>query len=103
MNKYLKEVVTHRALDFKLTGFNHGSAGELMTEKLIKESGKYKNVCAQLPEPMIKEFEDTINILGLSKREFITMAIQSSLDEAKQIMDEIDIFEYVAELSEDKK
>jgi len=100
MNKYLKEVITHRALDFKLAGYNHGLTGEATTEKLIKESGKYKNVCAQLPEAMIKEFEDVINTLNLSKREFITMAIQSAIDESKEIMKEIDITEYLREEKE---
>jgi len=103
MNKYLKEVVTHRALDFKLSGNVGGDAGEDLMEDAIKKSGNFKNVCAQLPEPMVKEFEGIINVLGLSKRQFITMAIQSAMDEAQEVMDEIDITEYLREAREAKE
>lgn len=106
MNKYLKELITQRALTFKLEGWQSPHQAEFM-ESLIEKDPKsaeiFKNVCAPLPVDLAKRLEDTIGLLGLTKRQFLTNAVSSALDDADLIMKELDIFEYENEYQENLK
>jgi len=97
MNKYFKEIITHRCLDFKLSGVGGPLVDELIETKpdLAKQ---FKNVCAPIPLEIAERLEHTLNTLNLTKREFITQAIFSALEETKAIMDEIDITEYMGDV-----
>lgn len=97
MNKYFKEIITHRCLDFKLSGIGGSLLDELIETK-PHLSKQFKNVCAPIPLDVAKRLEDTLNTLNLTKREFMTQAILSALDETQAIMDEIDITEYMGDV-----
>lgn len=97
MNKYFKEIITHRCLDFKLSGVGGPIVDELIQTKpdLAKQ---FKNVCAPIPLDLAERLENTLNTLNITKREFLTQAVLSALDETKAIMDEIDITEYMGDI-----
>ncbi|MGZ3904981.1 MAG: hypothetical protein ACXVC6_14870 [Bacteroidia bacterium] len=103
MNKYFKEVITSKSLEFKLSGQLTGRFTDALIESNPELKAQFKNVCAPIPLKLNEELESTLGILGLSKREFMTMAIASALEEAKAIMDEIDITEYHVEFAEARK
>jgi hypothetical protein len=96
MSKLFKEVITQKALSFKLAG--HSIGLPMMADEIIvnDENVKkhFKNVCVQLPIIVNQQLEDTLAILNLNKREFVIMAIENALEEAEKIMNEHDIFEY---------
>jgi hypothetical protein len=94
MNKYFKEVVTHKALGFKLSGHLTGHLADSIIEETPSLKSQFKNVCAPIPLALNEELENMLGILNLTKREFLTFAISSAIDEAKAVMDEIDIDEY---------
>lgn len=94
MNKYFKEVITHRCLDFKLSGIEGKLVDDLIEHK-PEIAKRFKNLCAPIPLEIVDRLENTLNTLNLTKREFLTQAILSALDETQAIMDEIDITEYM--------
>ena len=67
------------------------------TKKAIEEhaakSDEFKTVCAPISVPLFDRMGDTIQILGMSKRQFIEMAIVEVLDRCDEIMNEVDVFE----------
>lgn len=93
-----KQKLTHKALSFK---FSLGGGSALVDHIIDSSSGdseelaklKVKNVCAALSIPLIERLENTLGILGMSKREFFEMAIIQALDEADKIIEEVDVFE----------
>ena len=89
MNKHFKEVVTHRALDFKLSG----CPGVFLEVKEQPEV-KFKNVCAPISLDLNNELENSTGLLNLSKREFLALAIESAIDDAKNVIHEVDVFEH---------
>jgi hypothetical protein len=91
MNQYFKELVTQRALTFKV--------GSVSLEAIsgidqISEKAEVKNVCVPLPIELATELENALNFLQLSKREFLTQAIRSALEDVALIVKDWDIFEY---------
>ncbi len=102
MNKYFKEIITHKALSFKLSGHFTGSLVDDLIETKPEVAKQFKNVCAPIPLDVVERLEHTLNTLNLTKREFLTQAVISALDEAEAIMDEIDITEYLREEVETK-
>lgn len=100
MNKYFKEVIIKNALEFKLSGALTGNFADSLIENNPSLKAQFKNVCAPIPFKLNEELENVTGILGLSKRDFLTLAIASAIDEAKALMDEIDIDEYFIEAAE---
>lgn len=98
MNKYFKEIITHRALSFKLSGHLTGSLVDSLIAEKPELAKQFKNVCAPIPLDVAERLEHTLNTLNLTKREFLTQAILSALDETQAIMDEIDITEYMGDV-----
>lgn len=100
MNKYFKELITLKALDFKLSGGND------LPESIIEASPKLKalvkNVCTPIPLEIDQELEGIIHILGIPKRTFLAQAIYSAMDEAKELMKELNITEYLVQNDEMK-
>jgi len=95
MNKHFKEVLTFRALDFKLSG----CPGVLLDGSVpVPESQepKFKNVCALIPMDLDQELESITGLLSISKRQFLVLAIQSAIEETNKLMDEVDVFEHVS-------
>lgn len=103
MNKYFKETITKNALDFKLMGQMVGNLPESFIERDPALKAQFKNVCAPIPLKMNEELENVISVLGLSKRDFLTLAISSAIDESKLLMAEIDIYEYHKDIQEQVK
>jgi hypothetical protein len=101
MNKYFKEVITKKALEFKLSGYLTGSFGDSLIENEPGLKAQFKNVCAPIPLQLNEELENMLGLLQLTKRDFFTMAITSAIDEAKSLMDDIDITEYMRETSKE--
>ena len=100
MNKYFKEVITKNALEVKLQSVVSGRFAEAIIEQTPELKAQFKNVCAPISLQLNEELEKVTGRLGLSKRDFLTMAIASAIDEAKILMDEIDIDEYLVEQME---
>jgi hypothetical protein len=97
MNKYFREVIVKNALGVKHLMHISGAFAEQLIEENPQFKTQFKNVCAPIPLALNEELENVTGILGLSKRDFLTMAIASAIDEAKVIMDDIDIDEYLAD------
>lgn len=100
MNKYFREMLTHRALEFKLAGHLQGRLVDELIETKPDLAKQFKNVCAPIPLDLVERLENTLNTLNFTKREFLTQAIISALDDAETIMDEVDITEYLVEGAE---
>ena len=49
-----------------------------------------KNVCARIPLELANEMEQLGVMIGLNKREIITMAIHDFLEKARGVIDEFD-------------
>jgi hypothetical protein len=105
MNKYFKEVVTLKALDFKV---GQNEMFQPFFEKALKSDNpedielkaQVKNVCTAIPLEMNKQLEEIISVLRISKGRFLFLAIASAMEEAKALMAEIDIHEYWVEQAE---
>lgn len=102
MNKHFREIITHKALEFKLSGVLTGSLADDLIASKPELANQFKNVCAPIPLALVERLENTLNTLNLTKREFLTQAVISALDEAEAIMEEIDITEYFREEADTK-
>jgi len=98
MNKFFKEVITSKSLDFKLSGQFTDPLVDSLIEHYPHLKTQFKNVCAPIPLALNDELENILAVLELSKGKFLTMAIVSAMDEAKALMEELDITEYRKEL-----
>lgn len=58
-----------------------------------KLKGKFKNVCAMISQPLTERLEHTLDILDMSKREFLEGAIIDALDKAELIMQENGVYD----------
>lgn len=99
--KQLTELLTYRALHFKLnqrTGIGDSLLDNHL-ERLSKDQSdlpkdlKIKNICAKVSEGLSDDIDRICDLLGLSKRRFIESALISALAEADRIISELDIFE----------
>lgn len=54
-----------------------------------------RNVCAKLTVELVDRLDNSLSILGMSKREFIEMALIEALDKVDQELLDIDAFEFV--------
>ena len=93
--KHLTELLTYRALHFKLSSV---TGGDLLLERAIEDEAtandlRLKNVCAKLSVQLSDRIDNTVNILDISKRRFIEAAIIAALYEADRVMEEVNIFE----------
>jgi hypothetical protein len=100
MNKYFKEVVTKNALEFKLSGHLTGALTDSFVDNDQAAKAQFKNVCAPISLGLNDELEYVTGLLRISKRDFLTLAISSAVDEAKILIDEINVTEYHAETIE---
>ena len=92
MNR-LDEILLSRALAFK-----HNPDEQMIIDAAIEDGGlKHitKNICAHLPLPLVERFENALNVLQMSKREFITAALIDSLDRYDAIMNQYEVWEEV--------
>jgi ABC-type uncharacterized transport system ATPase component len=100
MNKYFKEVVTLKSLEFKLSSQIEGRTTDLLLDSEPSLAAQFKNVCAPIPLALNDELENMLGLLSMSKRQFMTLAIASAIDESRALMDEIDVIEYHKEFDD---
>ena len=86
-----RETLILKALDFKNvhTGASiDGLVDQLLAQNPDQADAITKNVCARIPLTLAEEMEELGGLIGLNKREIITMAIVDFLEKAKGVMDE---------------
>lgn len=99
---YLNEVLTMKVLGLKHR--THGSLDLFDLPNLVvrdengqeqpgSESPVVKNVCAKLHVALSDRIDETVNLLGISKRSFIEAAIINALQEADDLLEKYQVFE----------
>lgn len=102
------QYIQYRALAFKYETLKSGvisSAIEQMIEKMPKNGldadglklPPLKNVCAKVSVSLSERLDNTTSTLGISKRQFIEMALIEALDRADEIMGDVGIDEALEE------
>jgi hypothetical protein len=90
------ETIRLQALKLKATiDGSHSSLIDSILENPSNAEGlkkDFRNVCALIPSPLFVDLEGLCTMLELSKREVITMAINSFLIEAAAIVSEVNPF-----------
>lgn len=100
MKSHLQQRLTLRALTFKFNSLNESMTDIVLRQNPESEANKYfKNVCTPLTLPVVERLEKTLSTLGMSKREFIQSAIVDALEQADQIMKDVDLMEFEREIS----
>ena len=95
---------TIRLQALKLKANNDGSHPSLIDSALENSVNKeevkkeYRNVCALIHIGQFESLERLCNVLDLSKREVMTMALNEFLITANAIIDEVNPFENVEEI-----
>lgn len=92
MNR-LDEILTFKALAFKHSAGNSQLVDYILESEPEKYQHVTKNVCAHLPIPLVERLENSLSLLNMSKREFITAALIDALDRFDKIANQYDIFE----------
>jgi len=88
-----RETLILKALEFKAV--SSGAANSALVDHLLAQNPEQadvltKNVCAQVPRPLVDEMEELGSLLDLSKREIVTLALRDFVTKAKAILDEFD-------------
>lgn len=96
MNKYFRDMITSKSLQAKL------ALVEPQAESQHEAAPKafFKNVCAPISMDLFQELEGVLSVLSISKARFLTLAIASAVDDAKGIMKEVDVTEYLREFNQ---
>lgn len=92
----LNALLTERALNFM--SVNQGALLDSLLEK--HESPAIKNVCAKVNSQLSDEIDELCNLLGMSKRQFLEAAMVRALEEARVVMEEEGVNDYLEALSE---
>jgi hypothetical protein len=61
---------------------------------------KMKNICAFITPELFTEVEEMGNLLDLSKRQIVEMALVDFLNKAQSVLQEVDVFEGVQPLKQ---
>ncbi|MGE9294010.1 MAG: hypothetical protein ACQKBW_10385 [Puniceicoccales bacterium] len=90
--KYFDEYIEYRLLDFKY----HPPGNERLVDKMCEE-GKIptKNVCVLLSEELVSRWEEKLQLLDMSKREYIEKVLIDSLQRVEEIENRINPFEFL--------
>ncbi len=56
---------------------------------------KVQNVCAKLAQPLVDRLDNALCVLGMTKRDFIELALIEALDKVDQVLKDTDAFEFV--------
>lgn len=86
-----RETLILKALEFK--NVHTGSSLDGLVDQLLAQNPDQadaitKNVCARIPVGLAEQMEEIGGLIGLNKREIITMAIVDFLEKAQGVMDE---------------
>lgn len=111
---YFNQFIQYRALKFKFSSMGsltisdiermveNGSLGKevdgvFVPHQSIEEACPIplRNVCAKLSVDLVERLDKTLDILEISKREFIEMALIEALSRVDQELLDIDAFEFI--------
>lgn len=112
---HFDQFIKYRALRFKFDSLGSSTLGEFESEiesgsVLKSDDGqtvrstsleevfpqlRIKNVCAKLSGDLVDRLDNSLGILGMSKRDFIEMALVEALDRVDQELADIDAFEFI--------
>lgn len=84
MKNLFDEFITYRSLHLKYASSHN--LGFFPDE--ILDVSQFRNVCAKLHPELIDRLESTIGLLGMTKRDFIELALLDALDRAEKILHE---------------
>jgi hypothetical protein len=90
---HTRETLIFNALKFKRSHQNTGNqdlVDHLLDANPEKADEITRNVCARISLPMSQELEGYASMLGMSKREIITLALSDFFAKAQAVMDEFD-------------
>ena len=108
-----EQFIQYRALSFKFksSGVSLGVFEQMLANKSIGTnqdgtfvpaesleevlSFKVQNVCAKLAQPLVDRLDEALSVLGMTKRDFIELALIEALDKVDQVLKDTDAFEYV--------
>lgn len=92
----LQELLYQKALTYKQLS-KKGTTNDHFFESLFEgaDSKIVKNVCAKISVPLSDELDKVCDLLDITKRQFIESAIVHALDESKNVMRELDLFDEV--------
>lgn len=92
MSMTTEEILTLQALRFKES---HTHATSPLVEAAINEAGEateslpLRNICALISVPMFTEVETYCELLNLSKRKFVEMALSDLLTKTHAVLDRV--------------
>ena len=110
---HFEQFIQYRALSFKFKseGVSLGVFERMLANKSIgtNQDGtfvpatsleevlpfKVQNVCAKLAQPLVDRLDQALGVLGMTKRDFIELALIEALDKVDQVLKDTDAFEYV--------
>lgn len=85
---HFDEFVLYRALTLKFSGSHN--LGYLPDEVL--DAASFRNVCAKLHPDLVARLDSVISLLGMSKRDFIEIALIDALDRSEKTLHDVDAF-----------
>ena len=80
------EFVLYRALALKFSGSHN--LGSLPDDVL--DTARFRNVCAKLHPDFVDRLDSVISLLGMSKRDFIEIALIDALDRCEKTLHDVD-------------
>ena len=83
MKNEFDEFITYRALALKYSGTNNLG---FMPEEIL-DIHQFRNVCAKLHPELVDRLDETTGLLGMTKRDFIELALIDALDRATKILE----------------
>lgn len=102
---YMKEKLLASVLNFKHSTLGSGASTFDLIELGAVDGNpnfKIKNMCAKVPEQLDEKVTNTASWLGMSKRDFIEMAVINAIDEAEKLADEYNAFDRLDKACNDK-
>jgi len=110
---YFEQFIQYRALAFKFScsdsaithlerlvptgAVSYEKDGVTVQAETVEEvlPIKVQNVCAKLEQPLVDRLDSRLSLLGMTKRDFIELALIEALDKVDQVLEQTDAFEYV--------
>ncbi len=83
MRQHLNALVTERALVLVSSARGAGLLDAIPEHRLVD----MKNVCARLAPPLAARLQQTVELLGVTRRRFLEAAIIDALDMADRILE----------------
>lgn len=90
-----RETLILNVLRFKQT--NQGAGNQALVDHILEQNPEKadeitRNVCARISLPLFEKLNTYCDLLGLSKRDVINMALSDFFDKADDVMREFDAF-----------